>query len=73
MANSKSVKTAAKMKTSRKDPTVVISKSDPANMPIEESKLEVSIKQAAGTIRALMSLPPPTGQPIKPPGKGPRF
>lgn len=73
MASTKSVKTAVKAKTSRKNPADVKSKSVPVNGHAGAIKSEVSIKQPAGTICAVMSLPPPTGQPPKPPGKSPRI
>jgi hypothetical protein len=34
---------------------------------------EIRVKQPAGSVHPVMSLPPPTGQPPKPPGKGPRL
>jgi hypothetical protein len=73
MASTKSVKTAERMKTSRKNPAVVTSKSAPVSGHAGEIKAEISIKKAAGTICAVISLPPPTGQPLKPPGKSPRI
>jgi hypothetical protein len=73
MASTKLGKTAVKMKTSRKDPAVVPSESVPVNGHAGEIKAEVSIKQAAGINRAIMSFAPPTGQPLKPTGKSPRI
>jgi len=73
MASTKSVKTAAKVKTSRKNSADVTSRRVPVNGDAGEIKAEVSIKQPAGAICAVMSLPPRTGQPPKPPGKSPRI
>ena len=73
MARTKTVKMPAKVKTSRKSPAAVTSKKVPDNGHAEEIQAEVRIKQFAGTIRAVMSLPPPTGRPPKPPGKSPRI
>jgi hypothetical protein len=73
MAGTKSVKTAVKVKTSRKNRADITSKSVPVNGHAGEINAEVSSKQAAGTICAVMSLPPPAGQPPKPPGKIPRI
>jgi hypothetical protein len=73
MASTKPVKTGVKMKTSRKHPADITSKSLHVNGNPGEIKTEVSIKQPAGTVCAVMSLPAPTGQPPKPPGKSPRI
>jgi hypothetical protein len=73
MTSTKPVKVAAKMKTSRKHPGDVTSKGVQVNGNAGEIKTQASIKQPAGTVCAVMSLPAPTGQPPKPPGKSPRI
>ena len=37
------------------------------------AETEIRVKQAPGTVAAVMSLPPPTGQPPKSPPKTPRL
>lgn len=71
MASTKTVKTAAKAKVAGKTPAAAKKLADKA--PAAEIKVEERIKEAPGSIRAVMSLPPPTGQPPKPPGKAQRI
>ena len=73
VASMKSVKTDAKVKALRKNTAVVTSKSAPINGFAQAAKAEVPIKQTAGAICAVMSLPPPTGQPPEPQVKSPRI
>ena len=69
----KTVKTAAKVKVAGKTPTAAAAKKLADKVQAAEVKVEVRIKEAPGSIRAVMSLPPPTGQPPKPPGKAQRI
>ena len=73
MASAKLVKTTVKVKTLRKATADVTLKSVPVSAHAGEIKAEVNSKQNAGTLCAVMSLPPPTGQPPTPPGKSPRI
>ena len=69
----KTVKTAAKAKVAGKTPATATAKKLADKIQAAEIKVEVRIKEAPGSIRAVMSLPPPTGQPPKPPGKAQRI
>ena len=69
----KTVKTAAKEKVAGKAPGAAAAKKLADKAQAAEVKVEVRIKEAPGSIRAVMSLPPPTGQPPKPPGKAQRI
>ena len=59
----KAEKPAPKAKATRKNAAVDKSKATPVVAAVEV------VKQAHGTSRPVMSLPPPTGQPPKPAGK----
>ncbi|MEO8383757.1 MAG: hypothetical protein ABI583_00835 [Betaproteobacteria bacterium] len=60
----KPAKPVTKAKTTRK--------SAAAKSVVAEVEAPVVVKQAYGTSRPVMSLPPPTGQPPKAPGKSAR-
>lgn len=62
--STKPAKPAAKAKTPRKTAA--------AKSVVAEVEAPVAVKQAHGTSRPVMSLPPPTGQPPKAPGKAAR-
>ena len=65
MNSTKLAKPATKAKTTRKSAT--------AKSVVAEVEAPVAVKQAHGTSRPVMSLPPPTGQPPKAPGKSARI
>ena len=64
MNSTKPAKPAAKAKTPRKTAA--------EKSAVAEVEAPVAVKQAHGTSRPVMSLPPPTGQPPKAPGKAAR-
>ena len=66
MNSTKTAKPAAKPKTTRK------TAADKGKTAAAEVEAPVAVKQAHGTSRPVMSLPPPTGQPPKVPGKNAR-
>ena len=63
MKSVKPVKPATKAKATKKSA---------ADNVAAEVVAPVTVKQAHGTSRPVMSLPPPTGQPPRPPGKSAR-
>ena len=66
MNSTKTAKPAAKPKATRK------TAADKGKTAAAEVEAPVAVKQAHGTSRPVMSLPPPTGQPPKVPGKNAR-